>query len=104
MPPQRHPEAHVAKEPEAEETGRKPALKKPGKKSPSRSRSPIERRVRFAEDEKPTAPIADGTQSGLMRMKEAREAVPRLEGESRAQWKNRVFNHKRKHEEASGKK
>ena len=104
MPPQRHPEAHVTKEPAAGETERKPALRKPGKKSPSRSRSPIERKVRFAEDEKPTAPAGDGTQLGLMRMKEAREAVPRLDGESRAQWKNRVFQHKRKHEGASGRK
>jgi hypothetical protein len=34
-----------------------------------------------------------------MRMKDAREAVPRKEGESRNDWKNRIFQHKRKFEE-----
>jgi len=91
-------------EPEEKDPPRKPALKRPGKKSPSRSRSPLERKVRFADDEKDAAPAGGGSASGLMRMKEARDAVPRLDGETRSQWKSRVFQHKRKHEEAAGKK
>lgn len=39
---------------------------------------------------------------GLMRMKEAREAVPRKENESRSQWKSRVFQHKREEEQKLG--
>lgn len=35
-----------------------------------------------------------------MRMAQAREAVPRLENESRANWKKRVFDFKREEEEA----
>lgn len=31
-------------------------------------------------------------------MKDAREAVPRKDGESRQQWKNRIFNYKRQEE------
>lgn len=36
-------------------------------------------------------------------MKEARDAVPRKEGENRSQWKSRVFQNKRKMEEEAAK-
>ena len=45
---------------------------------------------------------AQDPRPGLMRMKDAREAVPRKENESRSQWKNRVFEHKRREEEKHG--
>ena len=56
-------------------------------------------RVRFVEDEK-NVPVPVG---GL-RMKDAKAAVERKPGESRAQWKNRVFRHKRQLEEQPMKK
>jgi hypothetical protein len=37
-----------------------------------------------------------------MRTKDVREAVPRLENKTRSQWKNRIFQYKRKEEEKSG--
>ena len=40
--------------------------------------------------------------TGLVRMATAREAVPRKDDESRAQWKERVFDWKRKEEEKHG--
>lgn len=46
----------------------------------------------------PVASPADPS-SHLLRMSDARKAVPRREGESRSQWKNRVFQYKRKEEE-----
>ena len=66
-----------------------------------RSRSPLKRQVRFASPLTSEVP-EDAGKAGLMRMKDAREAVPRLENESRTQWKNRIFQHKRKEEEKSG--
>ena len=45
---------------------------------------------------------ARGSPPGLMRTKDVREAVPRLENKTRSQWKNRIFQYKRKEEEKSG--
>lgn len=57
--------------------------KKP--KSPSRSRSPIERKVQFDPYVNEVPGQKEEAQPGLMRMKEARAAVPRKEGETRSQ-------------------
>lgn len=64
----------------------------------SRSRSPLKRQVHFADPVSKVVDQAaeDGSQG--MRMKDARDAVPRKEGESRQQWKNRIFNYKRQEE------
>lgn len=101
-PSQRHPKpaTTVKEEPEKE---RKPALRSPRRGSPKRSRSPLARRVQFDPKDK-TIP-ADGAEenSHLMRMKEARDAVPRRDGESRSQWKSRVFQHKREFEDKNSK-
>ena len=66
------------------------------KESPRRSRSPLKRSVQFAEPlEHDMDAKSSDPQSGMMRMKTARDAVPRKEGESRQAWKNRIFNYKR---------
>ena len=75
--------------------------KKPA--SPSRSRSPLERRVQFDPNVKDMNQPPEDAQPGLMRMKEARAAVPRKDGETRSQWKTRVFQNKRKMEEDAAK-
>lgn len=77
---------------------RKSALKDT-KKSVSRSRSPLRRSVQFANpvDQDMAAPKSD-SQAGMMRMKDAREAAPRKEGESRQARKTRIFNYKRQEE------
>lgn len=47
-----------------------------------------------------TFPEEDASDSGRgLRMQQVKEAVPRKEGESRKDWKGRVFAHKRKEEE-----
>ena len=96
-PPQRHPSPNSVHG-EKSDAVRKPALKPRKKTSPSRSRSPLERRVHFDPQEK-EIPDQNNQRPGLMRMSEARAAVPRKEGESRSQWKLRVFQNKRKMEE-----
>ena len=70
------------------------------KREPSRSKSPREGdRVRFVEGDKEIPVPAGG-----LRMKDAKAAVERKPGESRAKWKSRVFQHKRKLEEQPVKK
>lgn len=96
-PPQRQPlsPSPVRKKTAQERTS---AMKKEEKKSKSRSRSPLRRQVQFAEPVSRVVPDgAEGSNPG-MRMKDAREAVPRKDGESRQQWKNRIFNYKRQEE------
>ena len=52
------------------------------------------------EKEIPAEP--GGTKPGMMRMADARQGVPRKENETRAQWKNRIFNFKRSEEAKHG--
>ena len=47
---------------------------------------------------------SEAGQEGWLTMPQLREQVPRLEGESRSKWKTRMFQHKRKGEEAQRKK
>ncbi len=69
------------------------------RESPSRSRSPLKRAVQFAEPlEHDMDAKSSEAQAGMMRMRTARDAVPRKEGESRQAWKNRIFNYKRQEE------
>ena len=95
-PPQRQPTS-----PSPVKTAARPrssAMKKEEKRSVSKSRSPLRRQVNFAE---PVSKVISGaTEDGSqgMRMKDARDAVPRKDGESRQQWKNRIFNYKRQEE------
>eukprot|EP00435_Cladocopium_sp_Y103_P060385 s256_g22.t1 len=72
---------------------RKPALRSP------RRRSPIPRKVQFDPRERDIPADPGDNNPHLMRMKAAREAVPRKDGETRQQWKSRVFQFKSKHEE-----
>ena len=104
--PQRHPKAaeDVKAEPVEKKETRKPVLR--DRRSPRRSRSPIKRSVKFKaplEKEIPGTGLA-GADSGLMRMAQAREAMPRLENESRANWKKRVFDFKREEEAKHGRR
>ena len=81
---------------------RRPALRSPTK-TRDRSRSPLKRSVKFEtplEKEIPAEP--GGTKLGMMRTADARQAVPRKENETRAQWKNRIFNFKRSEEAKHG--
>ena len=50
-----------------------------------RSKSPLKRAVKFSDQDKviPPVPASSGKEQPGMRMKEAREAVPRKEGETR---------------------
>jgi len=73
-------------------------LKKEEKKSVSRSRSPLKRQVHFADPVSKVVKQPTEEENQGMRMKDARDAVPRKEGESRQQWKNRIFNYKRQEE------
>ena len=73
-------------------------MKKEERKSKSRSRSPLRRHIQFAEPVSKVVTAAEEEAVKGMRMKDAREAVPRKEGESRQQWKNRIFNYKRQEE------
>ena len=69
----------------------------------SRSRSPLRRSVQFANPVDQEVPAAKAEMdSGMMRMKTARDAVPRKEGESRQAWKSRIFNYKRQEEAKHG--
>ena len=97
-PPQRQPSRSPVKE-KVKAPQRTSALKnKEEKKSMSRSRSPLRRHVQFVEPvDQGTSATGEDMNQG-MRMKDARDAVPRREGESRQQWKNRVFNYKRQEE------
>jgi hypothetical protein len=90
--------------PQRKEGERKGALRPPQRKNLSRSRSPLERRVQFSGVDKEIPSHADSASSHLMRMKDARDAVPRKEGETRAAWKKRVFDNKRRTEAESLKK
>ncbi len=96
-PPQRHPSPSPVKE-KAKGSQRTPALKKEVKKSQSRSRSPLKRHVQFVEPVSGQAPVTAEEAGQGMRMRDARDAVPRKEGESRQQWKNRIFSFKRQEE------
>ena len=63
--------------------------------SPKRSRSPL-RRVSFSPSARGGSPTKDEKEKqGMMRMQEAKDAVPRQKDESRADWKKRVFEHKK---------
>ena len=102
-PPQRHPKIPPVSA-GAVEPKRKPALKEAADKRPlsprrDRSRSPLERKVQIDPKAKVIPNEENRDNSGLMRMKDAREAVPRLDGERRSKWKQRIFQHKRKKEE-----
>ena len=55
----------------------------------------MERRVQFSGVEKEILPHAEAAPLHLMRMKDARDAVVRKDGESRTAWKKRVFDYKR---------
>ena len=48
-------------------------------------------------------PTSEDPLQHLMRMKDARESVPRMKNETRSQWKNRVFAFKRKEDEKNAK-
>ena len=100
-PSQRHPQPAITEEAEKQKPARKTALRSPRKESPNRSRSPLPRKVQvqFDPKEKEIPAELGDSNPNLMRMKDAREAVPRKEGESRNDWKNRIFQHKRKFEE-----
>ena len=98
-PPQRQPSPSSVKV-QPKSPPRTPALKKKKeeKKSGSRSRSPLRRHVQFVEPVNRGAPTTGEDMGQGMRMKDARDAVPRREGETRQQWKNRIFNYKRQEE------
>ena len=71
---------------------------------PKRSRSPLRRAVKFAEPLARDIPASSGDPiPGLMRMAEARDAVPRNPNESRTEWKKRIFDFKRSEEAKHGK-
>ena len=76
-------------------------MKKETRSRSPRSKSPLRRSVRFSDKEKviPPVPAGSGKEQLGMRMKEARDAVPRKEGETRQSWKNRIFNYKRAQEQ-----
>ena len=97
-PPQRHPLSQSPVREKPKGAPRSSALKKEERESASRSKSPGRRHVKFAEpvNKASSTTAEDGGQG--MRMKDARDAVPRKEGESRQQWKNRIFNYKRQEE------
>ena len=60
-------------------------------------------KVQFQEPLENTIPPEPGDpRPGLMRMADARGAVPRKENESRADWKKRVFSFKRQEEAKHG--
>lgn len=95
-PPQRQPQSPSPVTKKVSE--RTSAMKKEERKSKSRSRSPLRRHIQFAEPVSKVVTAAEEEAVKGMRMKDAREAVPRKEGESRQQWKNRIFNYKRQEE------
>ena len=58
----------------------------------------MKRQVHFADPVSKVVKQPTEEENQGMRMKDARDAVPRKEGESRQQWKNRIFNYKRQEE------
>lgn len=82
----------------------KQETKSPIRKSPTKMRSPsprrpADKRAKFADEvggqlETTISPSPQRKQTG-MRLGQARKEVSRKEGESRSEWKDRVFKHLR---------
>ena len=121
MTGQTSPELHPSKSRMADQTEdvRSPTpLRRKSDKRPlarTRSRSPggkedvRDRRVAFADEQggalareiPSTENVADKSPRP-MRLKTAKEMVPRKDGESRTQWKNRFFDYERSQDQAKG--
>lgn len=72
----------------------RPVLKK--NRSPVRMKEDVrDRRVQFEDERGGQLVKTIRPEQGTMRVREARQEVPRMEGESRSKWKDRIFNHLR---------
>ena len=88
---------------------RKKSEKRTRSRGPGGKEDVRDRRVAFADEkggvlarEVPSTPNAEDRSPMPMRLKTAKEMVPRKEGESRTQWKNRFFDYKRSQDQAKG--